>query len=266
MPPQMLRQLTAHVARVNPFRVVKISLLFVMSLALAACMDENTSYAVKPGPENLSAPARTAAVTAPQKPERYLDQMAIIDAHKDFSQSPNPDYVLDARSVLRFPKTYPIGVIIIGDSILTGWSGYFAHVFPNALISGRVGRQFSSAIPIWKTMQQTRITQGVGDVVIELGTNGEVLPSDLQELLRMIGHRQVFLVMPEMPRSWEHEVQQLYLQTAATHPNVHLVRWDLLSRDHPQYFWTDLVHPNWQGIQVMVHAIAHDIQKTETTH
>ncbi len=245
-------------------RITKFSLLVLVSLSLAACMDENSSYAVKPRPENLPAPARTAAVAAPQKPERYLDQMAIIDAHKDFSQSPNPDYVLDARSVLRFPKTYPIGVIIIGDSILTGWSGYFAHVFPNALISGRVGRQFSSAIPIWKTMQQTRITQGVGDVVIELGTNGEVLPSDMQELLQMLGHRQVFLVMPEMPRSWEHEVQQLYLQTAATHPNVHLVRWDLLSRDHPQYFWTDLVHPNWQGIQVMVHAIASDIQKTES--
>lgn len=256
MSPQISRQLFG--------RITKFSLLVLVSLGLAACMDENSSYAVKPRPESLSVPARTAAVAAPQKPERYLDQMAIIDAHKDFSQSPNPDYVLDARSVLRFPKTYPIGVIIIGDSILTGWSGYFAHVFPNALISGRVGRQFSSAIPIWKTMQQTRITQGVGDVVIELGTNGEVLPSDMQELLQMLGHRQVFLVMPEMPRSWEHEVQQLYLQTAATHPNVHLVRWDLLSRDHPQYFWTDLVHPNWQGIQVMVHAIASDIQKTES--
>lgn len=189
-------------------------------------------------------------------PERYLDHMAIIDAHKDFAQSPSPDYVLDARSVLRFPRRYPVGVIFIGDSILTGWSGYFAHVFPNALISGRVGRQFSCALPIWKSLQQAGVTRGVGDVVIELGTNGEVSPADMEQLLKMTGPRQVFLVMPEMPRPWEYDVQQLYLQTAATYPNVHLVRWDLLSRDHPQYFWTDEVHPNWEGIQVMVHAIA----------
>jgi hypothetical protein len=135
--------------------------------------------------------------------------MAIVDAQKDFTQSPNPDYVLDANSVLRFPKKGPVGVIIIGDSILTGWSGYFAHVFPNALIDGRVGRQFYSAIPIWKTLQQTQLTHGVGDVVIELGTNGEVFPDDMDAFLKLVGNRQVFLVMPEMPRSWEQEVQQL---------------------------------------------------------
>ncbi|MBU2760281.1 acyltransferase [Acidithiobacillus thiooxidans] len=190
--------------------------------------------------------------------------MALIDAGKDYTQSPSPGYVLDASSVLRFPQNYPVGMVIIGDSILTGWSGYFAHVFPNALISGRVGRQFSSALPIWKDMQQDRLTQNVGTVVIELGTNGEVYPEDMEELLKMLGpRRQVFLVMPEMPRPWEQEVQQLYLQTAATYPNVHLVRWDLLSENHPQYFWTDQVHPNWMGIQVMVHAIAWDVQEMQ---
>jgi hypothetical protein len=260
---QVFRNLSSRFTGVKPIRLVRFSLLIGVCLGLAACMDENTSYAVKSIHETLPAPVAARKAPAPQKSERYLDQMAIIDAHKDFSESPDPGYVSDAHSVLRFPKTYPVGVIIIGDSILTGWSGYFAHVFPNALISGRVGRQFSSALPIWKTMQQTGMTQGVGDVVIELGTNGEVYPEDMQQLLKMLGHRQVFLVMPEMPRSWEHEVQQLYLQTAATHPNVHLVRWDLLSKNHPQYFWTDLVHPNWQGIQVMVHAIARDIKKTE---
>ncbi len=242
---------------------VRLTIMVPICLGLASCMEENTSYALKPIHHSVHSAVAQSATRPPQRPERYLDQMAIIDAHKDFSQSPNPDYVLDAHSVLRFPKISPTGVIIIGDSILTGWSGYFAHVFPNALIDGRVGRQFSSAIPIWKTLQQTQMTQGVGDVVLELGTNGEVYPEDMNQLLHMIGHRQVFLVMPEMPRSWEHEVQNLYLQTAATHPNVHLVRWDLLSRNHPSYFWTDMVHPNWMGIQVMVHAIAQDVKKTE---
>ncbi|WP_233444849.1 SGNH/GDSL hydrolase family protein [Acidithiobacillus caldus] len=71
--------------------------------------------------------------------------MAIIDAQKDFTQAPEPDYVLDADSVVRFPRIEPIGAIFIGDSILTGWSGYFAKVFPNAFLDGRVGRQFSGS-------------------------------------------------------------------------------------------------------------------------
>ncbi|MBU2780956.1 acyltransferase, partial [Acidithiobacillus caldus] len=44
-------------------------------------------------------------------------------------------------------------------------------------------------------------------------------------------------------------------------PNVHLIRWDLLSKDHPDYYWSDRVHPNWLGIQVMVQAIAKALRK-----
>ncbi|MFA7495953.1 MAG: acyltransferase [Acidithiobacillus sp.] len=250
------------VAGLKTSRIIRCAIICCGVLSLSACVEETPSYLTRSGVQ-LAQPAPAPTKRPAQPAERYLDRMAIVDAQKDFTQSPNPDYVLDANSVLRFPKKGPVGVIIIGDSILTGWSGYFAHVFPNALIDGRVGRQFYSAIPIWKTLQQTQLTHGVGDVVIELGTNGEVFPDDMDALLKLVGNRQVFLVMPEMPRSWEQEVQQLYLQTAATHPNVHLVRWDLLSKNHPAYFWTDLVHPNWEGIQVMVRAIGHDIQKTE---
>lgn len=196
---------------------------------------------------------------------RYLDRMALIDAYKDYAQAPRPDYVLDANSVLRYPLDGQAPqMIIIGDSILTGWSGYFAHVFPDAVIDGRVGRQFSSILPIWTSMQHHGLTQSATAVIVELGTNGYVNPDDMQRFLRMAGPRQVFLVVPEMPRPWEHEVQSLYIQIAAQHSNVHLVRWDLLSKNQPSYYWTDMVHPNWTGIQVMVHAIQVDVDHYQT--
>lgn len=196
--------------------------------------------------------------------QRYLDRMALQDARQDLVQAPSPGYAYDHQSVIRLSEDGPTGLIIIGDSILTGWSGYFAHVFPNALIDGRVGRQFSSIIPIWQALQKAGLTRGVGYVVVELGTNGAVSPQNMHTFLRMAGNRQILLVMPEMPRPWEAEVQQLYLQTAAEDPNVHLVRWDLLSQHQPQYFWTDGVHPDWVGIQVMVNAIAQKLQDTIT--
>ncbi|WP_176211961.1 acyltransferase [Acidithiobacillus thiooxidans] len=205
--------------------------------------------------------ATASAAPLAQQHERYLDRMALIDARKDFTQSPSPSYVLDKNAVLRFSSTASTGLIIIGDSILTGWSGYFAHIFPNALIDGRVGRQFSSIIPIWESLQKTGVTRHVGYVVVELGTNGTVSPQNMRTFLHLAGNRQILLVVPEMPRPWEHEVQQLYFRTAAMHQNVHLVRWDLLSRNHPNYYWTDEVHPDWMGIQVMVHAIAVNLQQ-----
>jgi len=185
----------------------------------------------------------------------HLDQLAIRDAHMDLREQPRPGYAYDHNAVFRLPVVSPAKMIIIGDSILTGWSGYFAHVFPHAIIDGRVGRQFSAAIPIWEQLQQEGLTQGVECVVLELGTNGYVSPADMQTMLNLIGNRQVFLVVPEMPRPWEREVQSLYYQTASQYPNVHLVYWNLLSRNNPDYYWQDLVHPNWRGIQVMVRAI-----------
>ena len=240
-------------------------LLFGAAILSVTSCAQSIPQTPAPQPVVPALPATSATKATASPSDRYLDRMAIIDARKDFRQSPNPGYVLDAHSVIRFPSLGPTGVIIIGDSILTGWSGYFAHVFPNAFLDGRVGRQFSSAIPIWRTLQENGMTHKVGYVVVELGTNGEVSPQDMQTFLQLVGDRQVLLVMPEMPRSWEHEVQDLYLQTAATHSNVHLVRWDLLSRNHPSYFWTDRVHPTWMGIQVMVHAIATDLQQVIAT-
>jgi len=189
----------------------------------------------------------------------HLDQLAIQDAHMDLRQQPRPGYAYDHYSVFRMPVDPPAGLIIIGDSILTGWSGYFAHVFPNAIIDGKVGRQFSAAIPIWEQLQQEGLTKRVGYVVLELGTNGEVSPADMQNILDLLGNRQVFLVVPEMPRPWEKEVQTLYYQTASQYPNVHLVYWNLLSHNHPGYYWKDRVHPNWRGIQVMAQAIGREI-------
>ena len=190
-----------------------------------------------------------------------LNQAALIDAQQDFGQAPRPGYVLDAEQVDRPPTIAPTGVIIIGDSIITGWSGYIAHVFPNALINGRVGRQFSSALHIWAMMHVNHQTRNVGYVVIELGTNGYVDPKQVAQFMSMVGQRQVFFVVPEVPRPWQTEVQDLYIGLPRDYPNVHLVRWDLLSENHPDYFWTDGVHPNWTGIQVMVQAIAHAIAK-----
>jgi len=193
--------------------------------------------------------------------ERYLDRMAIRDARWDLAQEPQPGYALDANSVFRMPLAPgPARTIIIGDSILTGWSGYFAHLFPHAIISGRVGRQFSAAIPIWESLQRAGLTRNAQTVILELGTNGAVTPMQMARMLALIGNRTTFLVMPEMPRPWEPEVQHLYEVVASLDPQVHLVYWNLLSEHHPSYFWSDMVHPNWKGIQVMAQAIRRAVQ------
>jgi len=241
-------------------------------LAISSCAHDKPQQVIAPiSPAKIALVSPDIVACEPHKqtqkpsPERYLDRMAIEDAHRNSAQSPDPSYVLDADSVVHIPNGGHIDIIFIGDSILTGWSGYFSHVFPKAFLDGRVGRQFSSAIPIWEALEQTHVADRVGFVVLELGTNGEVSLSDMSTFLKLVGRRQVFLVMPQMPRAWEREVQDLYQQTAAAHSNVHLVYWNRLSQDRPDYFWSDRVHPNWKGVQVMVGAIADALEQVNSS-
>jgi hypothetical protein len=202
-------------------------------------------------------PGQASQTTAQQA---AAEQPAQVDPPRGVTSSPRPGYLIGARSVTRQPTVPPAGVVVLGDSIATGWSGYIAHVLPNALISGQVGRQFSSAPQVWETLRAANETASVSDVVIELGTNGYVTPAQASQFISLVGHRNVFLIVPAVPRVWEHEVQALYLQLPSEYPNVHLIRWDLLSANHPNYFGRDKVHPNWTGIQVMVTAIAQAIE------
>lgn len=194
--------------------------------------------------------------------QRYLDKMAIIDEKNDILNQPYPQYAYYGYSVKLEPKIKPMAMVIIGDSILTGWSGYFAHVFPNAYINAKVGRQFSSALPIWQNLQNQGKLKDVKNVIFELGTNGDVFPADMHHLLKMIGpHRNVFLIVPAMPRSWYPEVRDLYYKTAKKYKNVHLVYWNRISRNHPTYFWPDMVHPKWSGIEAMMVGIISEVKK-----
>ncbi|MBU2760055.1 acyltransferase, partial [Acidithiobacillus sp. RW2] len=53
---QVFRNLSSRFTGVKPIRLARFSLLIGVCLGLAACMDENTSYAVKPIHETLPAP------------------------------------------------------------------------------------------------------------------------------------------------------------------------------------------------------------------
>ncbi len=171
--------------------------------------------------------------------------------------APQPGYAWDQPYCLRYRSAHP-NLLILGDSIFDGWSGYLLHVFPGALIDARVGRQFSSAIPIYRELLAYPGVQEIRTVVVELGTNGPVTPDQVAQFMALVGpDRRVVFIVPEVPRPWEQEVQSLYEQLPRVYPNLRLEYWNRLSelsdgQENRAYFWGDGVHPNWAGIQVLV--------------
>ena len=177
--------------------------------------------------------------------------------------SPQPGYAWTQPYCLRYRSAHP-NLLILGDSIFDGWSGYLLHVFPKSFIDARVGRQFSSAIRIYQSLLVYTGIYSIQTVVVELGTNGPVTPQQIARFMKLAGNRRVIFIVPEVPRPWEREVQKLYEGLPDRYPNIRLEYWNRIStlpngRENPAYFWGDGVHPNWIGIQALVAGLQEQI-------
>ncbi len=193
--------------------------------------------------------------------DRYLDRAAMLDMKQDISVAPATGYAWGQSHCLRYRVSQP-NVLILGDSIFDGWSGYLLHVFPKAVVDARVGRQFSTGVTDYRNLLHYQGISRINTIVLELGTNGTVTKSQVQRMMRMAGnHRMVYWITPLVPRPWQAEVLRTAHWAAAHYKNIRLVRWHSFANGHPNWFWSDGVHPNWDGIQHLVGLLKFSMKK-----
>jgi hypothetical protein len=90
------------------------------------------------------------------------------------------------------------------------------------------------------------------NVVVSLGTNGTITPSDCRVMVRAAGPtRRVFLVNDHAPRSWIAGNNREIGRCAASFPQgrVIVVDWATPAAAHPGWFAGDGIHPNSSGSQ-----------------
>jgi hypothetical protein len=193
-----------------------------------------------------------------------MDRQALIDSAQDAKLEPG--YAWSQPYCFRYHSQHP-NLLILGDSIFDGWSGYLLRLFPRAVIDARVGRQFAGGIRQFRWLLQYPGIQRIKNIVVELGTNGAVTPQQVQQFMRLAGQREVVFVVPEVPRPWEREVQALYESLPETYSNVRLVYWNRISapegREIPADYWPGGVHPNWAGIQRLAEGLQAVLKSTE---
>lgn len=190
-------------------------------------------------------------ITGSSNAERYLDRAAMSDAAQDLTASPQPGFAWDRPYCLRYRTEHP-NLLILGDSIFDGWSGYLLHVFPTALIDARVGRQFSRGVLVYDALLQYPRIREIHTIILELGTNGPVTKEQVTQFMFLAGNRQVFWITPSVPRPWQSEVLQVAHWASRKYPQIHLIHWHQAAIGHHSWFWGDGVHPNWIGIQHLV--------------
>ena len=146
------------------------------------------------------------------------------------------------------PPPPPIPVLAIGDSVMVGAAPALqVRLGSSGYIDAHIGRQFSDGVQVAKSYRDRGVLGRA--VVVHLGDNGPVRPSDLDALINELsGVPNVLLVNVRVPRSWQAEVNSEINAAIARHPGVKLVDWFAVSAPHGDWFESDHTHLKEAGM------------------
>ena len=138
----------------------------------------------------------------------------------------------------------PVGgpVTAVGDSIMLDIQPELTADLPWVSVDGLVSRQFEAGIAV---VQADRAAGTLGNVlVVELGTNGAITPSDVDAMMRAAqGVHRVVFVNVNVPRYWAAGDNAVLASGVARYPGLAvLADWNALSSPHPEWFTADQVH------------------------
>ena len=154
------------------------------------------------------------------------------------------------------PVPVPGPVTAVGDSIMLDIQPELTGDLPDVTVDGLVSRQFEAGIGV---VQAARSAGTLGKVlVVELGTNGTVTPSDVDAMMQAAqGVTRVVFVNVCVPRAWAAGDNAVLAAGVARYPGVAvLADWNALATPHPEWFTADQVHLSPTGAAALAALIA----------
>ena len=136
-----------------------------------------------------------------------------------------------------------IDLTAIGDSVMAGSSNDLKDLLPKAVIDAAISRQLNVSFDLLKHYQNENVLGK--NVLIGLGTNGPFKMSDIDDLMKQLGHkRQVFWINVYVPaKPWQNEVNNLLNEAAKKYHNFKVINWHSNAEKHPNWFYEDKTHP-----------------------
>ncbi len=152
-------------------------------------------------------------------------------------------------------------VSAIGDSVMLGARETLKTVIPGTRVDAAVSR-FPGAF-VGKLKRYVNRDKLAPIVVLHAGTNG-VMPEDmLREMLDVLSKTpRVIVLTTNMPRTWRAPNNKVIRTVVPDYPNVVLVDWYAMSKDHPEYFTSDGIHLTPRGARAYAKAIKAEVDNS----
>ena len=155
----------------------------------------------------------------------------------------NKEYEKYGLSQIDLQRAQNMPITAVGDSVLLAGSSSLQQLFPKMYIQAKEGRKLSDAIPLFQQLADNGNL--APNVLICLGTNGPITDEQVAQVMKIIGpHRHVFWLTTHVPtRSWQNSVNATLMASAKKYKNLTILDWNSYASPHPDWFWSDEVHP-----------------------
>lgn len=149
-------------------------------------------------------------------------------------------------------------IVGVGDSVMLGAVDSLYDLFPKGYFDAKISRTAYAAIDILNDLKNNNL---LGDyVVLHLGTNGDSSTKTKDEILNILGDRDIFWVT--VTNDEEVHFNDKIKDYASNYDNVHVIDWYTESLGHSEYFYADGIHLTTKGRKAYAEVVYNAIYNT----
>lgn len=156
-----------------------------------------------------------------------------------------------------------VNIVAVGDSVMLGAAPALREDFAGIYIDAKVSRYVGAGLDVFKELDREGKLGNV--VIVGLGTNGPITgyyEDETKALVEYLGNKQVYWINNYAPGiSWVHENNVYLEKLAKEHPNIVILDWAGLAKEHRDWLGDDGIHPNDIGIKEYSKFVHEEIKK-----
>ena len=174
-----------------------------------------------------------------------------------------PSTTVDPTATTLASAATPTSVLTVGDSVMLGARDTLAGTIGGKLpitVDAAQDRQFFQGVDVVQGYIDAGQVTPTSDVVVHLGTNGQIDPADFDHMMDMLSKvRKVLVLTAKVPRPWEEQVNDTITGEAKKYKNVVVIDWHSIGGAHPEFFYDDSIHLRPEGAAFYAQLIASNL-------
>ena len=148
-------------------------------------------------------------------------------------------------------KLSELPVVGIGDSVLLGAVNELYNKFPNGYFDGKVSRSIPGGKEVLLDLKNNNKLSST--VILALANNGDYSTKRNKDLMSILEDREVFWI--NAMGADDPTFNEKFKEFAKDYSNLHIIDWESVAKEHPEYLYGDGVHTKGAGMKAYANLV-----------